>query len=312
MTRKYARALLAFMALTVLAVFIAGCGRGVVAKVNNRKITEDEYYSRLEHLPVPGPNGQKMEAGVAVLQRLIDEELVVRLAESKGVAATDQQVEERYAQMKKSPNFKNQLKESGITTDQVKQMLKVEQAAFNLQTRGVKVSDSDVNDYYNTHLQTQFTQPEHAYVAIIVSKNRAEADKAYEMLAKVPFDTVARSVSIDATKSNGGKFPTAIVRGDKNVSKGVQDAIFNTPVNKYTKPLPFPKGQYVIFQVIQHNQKETKKLDSDLKYTIRQTLMIQKGMVRKNNLQQDLADFRKSAQIQVFINRYKEQLTQKK
>jgi foldase protein PrsA len=300
------------MAVSAVAVFISGCGRGVVAKVNNRKITENEYYSRLEHLPVPGPNGQKVEAGVVVLQRLIDEELVLRLAESKGVPPTDQQVDERYAQLKKGKSFKDQLKQAGITPDQVKQMLRVEQAAFNLQTRGVKVSDAEVNDYYKKNLQTQFTQPEHAFVAVILTKTHADAEKAMSMLSKLPFDTVARNVSMDASsKTNGGKLPRAIVRGDRSLPKNIQDAIFSTAVNKYTEPLPFTNGEYVIFQVLQHDPKTTQQLDPDLKYNIRQTLMVQKGTLRKNNLDQDLAEFRKTASIQVFINRYKDQLTQK-
>ena len=307
MSITYKRLLFAIFVGIVLTTTIIGCGPGVVATINGTKITRQEYYNRLERLPVPAAGNKQAEAGAVILQRLIDEELVLRLAEKEKVSPTDRQVEERLAQVKKRPNFAANLKTAGLTLDQFKQMLRVEQAAFNLQTKGVELSDKDVRDAYEQNKSTQFTVPAHSFVAGIFAKSKADADKALGLLDKknIPFATVASMVSGDPnSRANGGRLEKPIVENDETLPKSIRDLVLGTPVGKHTKPIPGGNGTFVIFQPVQHVKKKVQRFD-EVSYAIRQQMMVQKGMEKKNSLDADLAKFRDEAKIEVRIDRYK-------
>jgi len=307
MDATYKRVFLLVAAAAVLATFVVGCGRSGVAKVNGRKITRQEYFSRLERLQYRDPTtNQPIEAGAWVVQRLISEELLLRLAEKEGVAPSDQQVRERTVQAHKQPGFTAGVKASGITPDQLKELLRVEQALFNLQTRDVKVADKEVRDFYDRNKDTSFTTPEQAEVAAIFLNSKAEAEEAMGLLAKkVDFGTVAARMSKEPnTAKQEGRLPVPITRGDRNIPEYVQKAIFSTPKSRYTNPIAYGEGGYVIFQMIQRHPKRTRRFE-DEKYRIRQQLMVQKGIEKQINVEQELAKFRETAKIDIGIERYK-------
>lgn len=307
------KVLLAIGAAFLVTTFTVGCGRGTVATVNGRKITRQEYYDRLERLPYRDPNtGQPMEAGALVLQRLINEELILRLAESKNVPPTDQQVNDRLAQASKQPGFSANMKASGVTKDQLKELMRIEQAAFNLQTKDVKVSEADVKKYYDQNKETQFTIPEQVNLAGIFVNSKAEADKAMGLLKSgVDFATVASSLSKDPVSAKQGGRLRPIARGDRNIPEAIQKIIFATPRGKYTNPIPSGGNTYVIFQVLQHRQKRTQSF-ADVSTPIRERMMVAKGMAKNPALNQDLEKFRESAKVDVGIDRYKKMLVPEK
>ncbi|MHB0912574.1 MAG: peptidyl-prolyl cis-trans isomerase [Armatimonadota bacterium] len=300
------------LAAVALASMVTGCGRKTVAKIDGVKITRDEYCDRLERMRVPaGPGGQTAEAGALVLQRLIDETLVVKLAESEKVGPTNRQVDDRMAEVKRQPGFKERLRQSGLSTEQFKQMLKVEQAVFNLQTKDIKVTDKEVRGYYDKNKAAKFTVPEHLQVSVIVAKNQADANKAMTMLKKgVKFSTVVNTISADpASAGQGGRIPP-ITRDDKRFPSSILSKLFNTPEGKTTEPIAIGKGASVIFGVDKHNNRRVIPF-RDRKYAIRQELMIKKGMEKGNNVDEMLAKFRDKAKINVRIDRYKDILLQK-
>ncbi len=305
MCSTHKKMLLTVVAMFALATFVVGCGRDSVAKVNGHRITRQEYYTRLERVQLPSPKGGQQEAGATVLQRLIDEELVLELAEKEKVSPTEAQIKERDDQAKKQPELAKNLKTSGLTKEQFKQMLRVEQAAFNLQTIGVTVSDKEIKDFYDKYKQNLFTRPEHAFLSIIVVKTKADVDKAMKMLGdNVDFGTVARSMSIDkTTASKDGRLDKAMIRGDHGVPAAIQSVVFNTPAGKYTKPIQVG-GSFLICKVMERRTATTQKFD-DVKYQIRQQLMVQKGVQKRVNLSEDMAKFRDNAKINVDIERYK-------
>ena len=112
---------MAVLATILLAVFIVGCGRDTVARVNGQKITRQEYYDRLERLPYRDPmNGRQMEAGAWVIDRLVTEKLILGMAQKEKVSPTDEQIEERVDNAQKQPGFAGELKKAGLTKDQFK------------------------------------------------------------------------------------------------------------------------------------------------------------------------------------------------
>lgn len=311
MGRANSRLLLAVLATVLLAIFITGCGRDTVAKVNGQKITRQEYYDRLERLPYRDPmNGRQMESGAWVLDRLVTEKLILGMAEKEKIAPTDEQIEERVANAQKQSGFAAKLKEAGFTKEQFKDLMRVEQAAFNLQTKGVKVTKEEINSYYEENKKTRFTDPEQASVAAIFVKDKADADKAMGLLDKnVEFGIVSsRLSSSPELAAQGGKLKEPIVRGDRRVPEAIQNIILSTAKNKYTKPIPGDQGGFVIFKVLSHVPEKTKKL-REVEFNIRQQIMVQKGVEKKNiNVEEQLGKYRESAKIVIDIDRYAKML----
>ncbi|MHB1457576.1 MAG: SurA N-terminal domain-containing protein [Armatimonadota bacterium] len=311
-------ALLTVAAATVLATFITGCGNNSVATVDGVKISKQEYYDRLEQQPAgTDPETKKpIEAGAAVLQQMVTEKLIIRLAEKEKVPPTEEQVQDRLDQLKKAtPNFSAKLKEVGITEDQLKREIRIQRAAFNLQTKGVTVSDDKVKQNYEENKNTLYTEPESANVAAIFAKDKADADKAVALLGQgVTFERVVQQYSQDPTSAaQGGKVSTPIIR-DPGKPQPYQDAIMQTKVGGITKPIALPGGAssgYAIFKVLDHKDKRIKPL-SEVQSQIKDQLLTELGQAKNPPVKEQLDKFREKAKVEVAIDKYKEFLKPKK
>jgi len=317
MNYRYKWVLFAIMATILLSVLVVGCGqKSSVARVNNRTISRDEYISRLELTQVPTQTGQQMDAGAYVLQRMIDDELILQLAESKGVKPTTDQIDKRIAEAKRqNKNLDKILKEKDISLEQFRQIETFQQAVFNLRTKNIKVEDKEVKAYYDQHKQDIYNVPEQRQLAVIIAKSKEDADKAESMLNKgVQFATVARNVSIDkGTAANGGQLPMPIAKGQRGLPPVLaksESAIFSTSDKKFTQPVDIGQGAYAIWQVLQINPAKTIDF-KDAEYQIREQLALQKGAERNNDIGADLEKFRKSAKIDISVERYKKLLLQR-
>lgn len=298
------------LAAAVVATFLVGCGNSTIAKVNGRKISRQEYYNRLERMPMPTQQNVPVEAGMMVLRDLINEELLLKMAEKEKVAPTDAQVNERYAEMQKQPQFQQKMKESGLSKDQAKDLVRILQAHFNLVTRGITVPDKEVKDFYEKNKKTHFTVPENADVAAIFCESKADAEKAMGMLKKnVEFATVAAQLSSDpVSKERGGRLARPVYKNDPVLPEAVWKKVLATKKGEYTEPISDTSGN-AIFKVIRHNKEKTQKYE-EVKFMIWETLMRDKGM-RKWDVDAELAKFREKAEIKIMIERYKDQLLPK-
>lgn len=309
-------ALLTLTAATALAAFVTGCGNNSVATVDGVKISKQEYYDRLEQQPAGrDPQTQKsIEAGAVVLQQMVNEKLILRLAEKGKVSPTEAQVKERLDQLKKStPNFSKRLEEIGITKDQLDREIRIQQAAFNLQTKGMKVADDKVKEHYDKNKDVEFTEPESANVAAIFVKDKADADKAIGLLKQsVTFDSVARTYSMDkVSAADGGILKSPIVK-QAGPSQEPQDTIMQTKVGEITKAIPLPNGQgYAIFKILKHNDKRVKPL-SEVEFSIREKLLTDLGSKKNPPIKEQLDKFRKETTVTVEIAKYKDFLNPKK
>lgn len=310
MSRAGRKAIVLILAAAVVAIFLTGCGNSTVAKVDGRKISRQEYYNRLERMPMPTQQNVPVEAGMMVLRDLINEELLLKLAEKEKVAPTDAQVNERYAEMQKQPQFQQKMKESGLTKDQAKDLVRILQAHFNLVTRGITVPDKEVKEFYDKNKKIHFTVPENAEVRAIFCESKADADKAMAMLKKnVEFATVASQLSSDpVSKERGGRLARPVYKNDPQLPEAVWKKVLATEKGKNTGPISDTSGN-AIFEVIRHNKEKTQKFE-EVKFMIWENLMREKGM-RKWDVDTELAKFRETAEIKIMIDRYKEQLLPK-
>ncbi|HET6455699.1 MAG TPA: peptidyl-prolyl cis-trans isomerase [Armatimonadota bacterium] len=284
-------------------------GQDVVAEVDGLKITRQEYCDRLERLPYTDPaTGQQNEAGAAVLERLIKEALILKLAGQEEVTPTEQQIQERMEQTMKTPGFEAQMKASGYTIEYFKERMRVEQAAFNIQTKGITVTNAEAREFYGKNNSVPpFTTQEQAMVGALFLKNKADTEKAQALLKKgVDFGTIAGMLSQDPVSAKqGGRLARGIVRGDPNIPTDIQNLVFSTKVDECSKPIPSgDRGSTVIFKILSHQPKKIRPF-SEFQYLIKQRLAVEKGINEKIDINKKLEEFRQTVKIDVSIERYK-------
>jgi foldase protein PrsA len=107
-----------------------------------------------------------------------------------------------------------------------------------------KVTDAEVQEYYDKN-KAQYTQPEMRDLRIVLTKTKADADKAKKELdGGAKFGDVVKEYSIDTiTKKDGGKL--------QNVAKGQQekalgDASFKAKKGEIVGPIKTETGYYVV------------------------------------------------------------------
>jgi peptidyl-prolyl cis-trans isomerase SurA len=176
------------------ALVLGGCKRDapaspdVWAVVNGQPISRaqvDKYYrnrinAQGQTTAAPSQD-EALSLTLSIVDQLINEELMLQRAKQLGMAATDGEVEDKFTQVK-SPftedQFQLQLKEQGVTVDDLKQDIRRQITLDQLMTREVtaKVSptDQDVASFYNEN-RAQFNVSETQYrIAQIVVTPRKD------------------------------------------------------------------------------------------------------------------------------------------
>lgn len=182
------------------------------------------------------------------------------------------------------------LETSGYTTEdllfQVKSKLLFDKIQAQVLKQISKTTDQQVTDYYNKN-KKQFTQPEQRSMRLIMTKDRAAAERAKQALKSgQDWKAVAKQYSIDAaTKSTGGLV--------KNVAQGQQEktldeATFGAKKGELVGPVKTQFGYY-LFEVTEITPASTQPL-SQVKATIKQQL---DGQAQQKVMQKWATDFQK-------------------
>jgi parvulin-like peptidyl-prolyl isomerase len=220
--------------IVLVAALLAGCGGGgsaslksddvaVVAKVH---VTKSQYDTLLDQakrsfaqqnraFPKQGTSEYETVKGQAVTL-LVQQAERESKADSMGIKISTADVDKRLAQIKKQ-YFQNkdslyqaQLKKQHLTDASVRNDIRsqlISEAVFNKVTGTVKVSDSDVHDYYTTHPQL-YSQPQSRDVRYILVKKKADADSVYAQVkagGDKAWCTLAKKYAKDASGQNCGK-----------------------------------------------------------------------------------------------------------
>lgn len=303
--------LLALLAL--VAVLVAGCGGGgkssnkvpsdAVAVVGGEKITKQDFDALLEQarnsfksqrrpFPKVGTaeyNSLKNQAVAYLVQKIEFRQK----AKDLGVKVDDKEVQKRLGDIKKQyfggneKRYEQRLKAQGLTKDQVERDVRSQLLSEGLTkevTKGIKVTDADVADYYNKN-KKQYSVPasrdvRHILVSVCGAqktpgclpdaKAKALADKLYTQLkGGADFAAVAKRYSQDpGSKTQGGKL---------TVSKGqtvapFEKAAFSLGKNELSKPVKTQFGYHLIEPLSELKPASTTPLDK-LKSTIRPQLL---------------------------------------
>ena len=176
-----------YVSLAIFLSFIyAGCGsklgNKVIAKVNDEVVTQAEFQSKIDRLP-PYYRALAAQQKDKFLDEIINEKLFLKEAYKHGID--------------RNKDVKDLIEEA-------KRKIMVSKFIEDQISRNIKISDKEIEDYYKLH-KKEFVMPERYKASHILVATEDQAKKVLERINKgEDFATVAKELSIDASKSNGG------------------------------------------------------------------------------------------------------------
>jgi peptidyl-prolyl cis-trans isomerase SurA len=247
-----------------------------------------------------------------VLERLIDDELILQQATELKLTVTSEQVDASIEEIKRQNNIDDdQLREAlraqGMTmaayrADLKKQLLRFRVINIAVGSR-VTISDDDVKTYYDRHMKdganTQ-VRASHIFIAIpenadaaVVAEKQAQAKKLLDRaLGGEDFAKLAREASDDpATRAEGGDLGYF---GKDMLPKAIEEMVFAMKVGEVRGPVRADRGFHVI-KLVDRKIKDPKPLD-EVKDDVRMQLR-QKEMERQTKTY--LAELRKKTLVDI-------------
>ena len=255
--------------VAALAAVLAGCGGGggklpssAVAKVDGQTITQAQFDNLLEQArrsyktqkrPFPKAGTQEYQTlKNQAVQYLVQRVEFQQEADKLGVTVSDKEVADRLTKIKKQyfggsdSRYKKQLAEQGLTDAQVKDDVKaqlIQEKIFKKVTSNVKVTDAELQKYYDEH-QSQYGTPEQRDVAHILVKSKSLADKLYTQIkGGANFSKLAKQYSQDPGSKNAG--------GKLTISKGqtvgpFDQTAFLLSTGQVSRPIHTSFGYHII------------------------------------------------------------------
>ena len=176
--------------MLVVLFAVAGCkrqeapGPDVWALVNNHEVhraeAEKYYKSRLNPQSQTPSQEESLSLMLNIVDELINNEILLERANQLGLQATDGEVEDKFTEFK-SPftedQFQRQLKDRGVTVDDLKQDIRRQLSVQKLINREVvakiSITDQDVSDFYNqNHAQFNVAEPQYRIAQIVVTPHK--------------------------------------------------------------------------------------------------------------------------------------------
>ena len=175
------------------------------------------------------------------------------------IKVSDAEVKKSFDEQKKQSfpkeaDYKKFIQQSGQTKEDILQRVKLDLLSNKIRDKVVKgkdnVSDKAISDFYNKN-KARFAQPEKRDLRVVLTKTKANADKAHAALESGDsWKTVAKKYSIDDTsKAAGGKLP-AQAKG--TLDKELDDAVFSAKKGELVGPVKTQYGYYVFTRLRHH------------------------------------------------------------
>jgi peptidyl-prolyl cis-trans isomerase SurA len=180
----------AVLAMVALALLAQGCKKeappapDVWAVVNGKEIKRDEvekYFRSRSNPEAQEPSQEEaLSLKLNILDELINNEILLERAKKLGMEASDGEVEDKFTEFK-SPfteeEFQRQLKDRGVTVDDLKRDLRRQlsiQKLINREVVGkIAITDQDISDFYKQN-QSQFnvTEPQYRVAQIVITPRK--------------------------------------------------------------------------------------------------------------------------------------------
>jgi len=314
-----------FILAVALVVAIPAAARArvverVAAVVGDSLVLASEVEDRVgplmadvNHIPDPEKRAARATAlRHEVLERLIDDELILQQATELKLSISSDQVDASIEEIKK---------QNGLTDDQLREALRTQgmtMAAYRADLRRqllryrvlniavgsrVNISDDEVRAYYERHMKDGSNvqvRAAHVFVAIpdgadaaTVAEKQAQAQKILERAqAGEDFAKLARETSDDAaTRNDGGDLGYF---GKDMLPKAIEELVFAMKIGDVRGPIRVDRGFHVI-KLVDRKIKDPKPFD-EVKDDIRMQLR-QKDMERQTKIY--LAELRKKTLVDI-------------
>ena len=299
-----------------LALSLVGCKSGggggeIMATVNGETITKDEYISHLERKVQVLVQSQQGPAQVPVAQPLnfqalndlVNQRLLLQMAKKEGVLpSTGDVAEEMKFQTSKRADFVSALTGQGLTLTDISNELLVSLARHNLLSKGIKISDDQVNAYIKENPK-QFENPALVDLTWVVVKNADDKTKVdSDLKTGQTFAIVAKNYT---TASSGPVYPSREYDKFPARLKGVVDKLSENSTSDWLQD----GNQFVKFHVEKKTAPSKVEIKPWMKTEIARLLAEQKGSAAVD-LDKRLLNDRKAATINITKPGLKERFEQ--
>ncbi len=274
---KWLVALAAFGAATASMAQVSS--DRVLLVVNGEQIKGDQYYRRMEVLPNVGKlAGTQFVAetpGFLTLQTIVNEILMVQLAKKENVYPTEAEINADIARRKRlAPESYEAFIQAGFSDADFRYEALVQMCEFKIFTKGVNVTDFEVNKYY-TDNPRKFIIPKRFVLRTIVVQTPAAQNQVDDALkAGESFAEVAAKYSLDVSKASGGMLGEV---AEEQLGSATHGMITQSKKGDIT---PWIKAgdSFVRFQVDDIKDGGMVPLDDNTKAEIRRQIMLDKGL----------------------------------
>jgi len=301
-----------YVLLPLAAGLIVGCNSGSatggpVAVVNNEQVTKDEYYSYLERkrsvlaMTPQGPVDVQVAGslGLQALRDLINRKLLLQVAKDQNVAPNDDAIKKELDfQTKRNPQFVKSLQSAGMSLAEIRQDLSIDLARFNLISKGITVTQADVDAFIKNNPSNFLTpaQAELFYIQVGSEQLKNQVDSALKQGTSFPV-AAARYSEAPNARATQGAFP---IRAVDQMPAQLQAIVNKTKVGTASNWIP-DGGNFLKFFVQNRTAAEKIKIDETVKESVRRQIAEERGS-QANDLGKTLQERLRTAKVDVKLS----------
>ena len=313
--------LLTLSALLIGLFVLASCGSNssasadVVARVNDTNIAtsqlEKQFQSRLtgaEQQPASPEEAEDLK--LQVLNQMINDQILLQMASSAGLSATDAEVDVKFNEFKSQyteEKFQELLKQQKMSVDDIRNELRKSIAIDKLVnkeiTSKISVSEAEIKNFYDKNKES-FNLPESYHIAHILvtpvadpevhngknddAKSPVEArDKATRLLRLIQggadFATTARDYSEDpASAPMGGDLNFQPLQAIENLDPRLTQAVQHMKIGETNPQIVESRFGFHILKLLEKDAGGQKDLtDPRVQAQVRQVIFNRKDQTLK-------------------------------
>ncbi len=217
---------------------VVGCGERPVAVVNNQRVTETEFMSRLKEV-----------FGKQVLAEMIDRQVIEDAFDKAGLELAEEEIgaelQKMQADFPSRDAFVQYLDSRGITAQELRDKLELNMKVEMLATKDIPVTDEKLMAYYEQH-KARYDKPLRVTLKELVTISNKHAEEAGAALQQegASFSNVVSQYSIVPSRQYGGQRRETAIK--ELYPMELREAARTTPVGEVVGPIETDGGWYII------------------------------------------------------------------
>jgi len=285
----------------------------VIARVNSQIITLSDFEARqmaaIQAARVPDADIEPFlrQNNAKLLDEAMEELLLVDRAATLGLKLRAEYLDQVIDDIKKEQNitseeeFQAQLKREGLTKEALRRNIERSVIVRQVRARDVdpkaQVTDAEVRAEYERRKGVDFTKKATVHLLEMVFKGPGAADAANAAVARLKkgedFETVARELSMSASKSLGGDLGQV---EPSDLNPALSAAIVDLRPGEVSAPIPVESG-YWILKVRERKADEVTAFDQ-----VKERIQEELSRARLEKVYGDyIADLKKNAVYTVYV-----------